>query len=213
MPKCCVESCIDQAKSRGMCSKHYGEFYRFGEVKTDIVYFQDTDFPGCTGLVIYNAKYEIAAITYFTSSHRRAVNGRSWHITPKGYVETTTSRKTIGMHRIVMSATSKFEVDHINHNTLDNRDANLRLCNRSQNVANIRARNSESGYKGVSLNKESEFWHARISEKGTTLKLGVFETPEEAAWAYDVQAYRIHGEFACLNFPERLAELREIYAE
>ncbi len=46
----------------------------------------------------------------------------------------TTSR--ILMHRIIMKTPPHLEVDHINHNTLDNRKANLRNVTKRQNAQN-----------------------------------------------------------------------------
>ena len=55
------------------------------------------------------------------------------------------------MHRIILDAPSNLEVDHINHDTLDNRRCNIRLCTRSQNMQNQRKSSGKSSkYKGVS---------------------------------------------------------------
>jgi hypothetical protein len=49
-----------------------------------------------------------------------------------------------------------FSIDHINHDGLNNRKINLRLCNQSMNNANQRkqTRATSSKYKGVSWCKE-----------------------------------------------------------
>ena len=57
---------------------------------------------------------------------------------------------------------------------------------------------SNTGYKGVRLFKNK--WGARIQVKGERKFLGLFNTAEEAAKAYDVAAMELHGEFANLNF-------------
>lgn len=86
------------------------------------------------------------------------------------------------------------QVDHRNRLRTDNRRSNLRLVTQSQNMANIGLRSdSSTGLKGVS----------RSGCKFTaTLRgnlLGAFNTPEEAASAYDRMAVELHGEFAATN--------------
>lgn len=44
--------------------------------------------------------------------------------------------KTIQMHRLIMKPENGLVVDHINHNRLDNRKSNLRVCTYSQNAMN-----------------------------------------------------------------------------
>lgn len=121
----------------------------------------------------------------------------------KMYRRTTKSQY---MHRVIMSRILgrpllKSElVDHINGNGLDNRRANLRLANKSQNVQNVGIKRSNtSGYKGVSFHKRRKKWDARISVSGHQHCLGTFDTPEEAHKAYCDAAKRYHGEFARLS--------------
>ncbi len=42
------------------------------------------------------------------------------------------------MHRYIMDAPDHLQVDHINHDTLDNRRCNLRLCSNAENQLNKR---------------------------------------------------------------------------
>lgn len=44
-------------------------------------------------------------------------------------------------------------------------------------------------------------WQAKIQVNGRKLNVGNFDSPEDAAKAYDVAAKLHHGEFAMLNFP------------
>jgi len=111
-------------------------------------------------------------------------------------------------HRVVWKmvyGTDPDCVDHKNGNGLDNRKENLRLCNKSQNHMNSgKQTNNKSGYKGVSQHKNSDKWQAQISVDRRVISIGYFNTPEEAARAYDKAAKEKHGHFAVFNFPEEV---------
>jgi hypothetical protein len=103
-----------------------------------------------------------------------------------------------------MDAPADLEVDHINHNGLDNRRSNLRLATPSQNNANQRPRQDArltSKYKGVYYDKSRGRWAATIHVDGRTRGLGRYDTEDAAAAAYDHAAAEVWGEFALLNQP------------
>jgi hypothetical protein len=111
-------------------------------------------------------------------------------------------RKQTFMHRLITSAPSHLVVDHINHNGLDNRKDNLRLCTRAQNALNQRPRKGTSSkYKGVYWHERDKRFYAQISHKGRRFHLGSFKSEIAAAHAYDKKALELFGEFAYLNFP------------
>ena len=109
------------------------------------------------------------------------------------------------MHRQILHPPGHLVVDHINHNGLDNRKANLRHATRVQNNRNrliIKRKGASSKYKGVSWRKRKKRWHARIHVNGRYKFLGYFKEEINAAKAYDKAAKKYHKEFASLNFPD-----------
>jgi hypothetical protein len=116
------------------------------------------------------------------------------------YITSHDGRKTIYLHRVIMSAQKGQVVDHRNRNTLDNRRDNLRLTIQQNNSFNTIGKGSNTGFKGVSYSKERRKFFASIMHNRKTIALGRFLTAEEAARAYDTAAIRLFGEFALLNF-------------
>jgi len=83
------------------------------------------------------------------------------------------------------------EIDHKDNNPFNNKLDNLRLATRKQNAANIRMhRDNSLGYKGVSKSRNK--YVARICGE----RIGLFDTPEEAAEAYKVRAKALFDEFS-----------------
>ena len=113
-------------------------------------------------------------------------------------------RRNIIFHRELLKITdSKLQVDHINHDGLDNRICNLRVATPLENQRNKRKiKKASSAYKGVFFTKQDQVWNASIRHSGKRNYLGRFKTEEEAALAYN-EAAKIHfGEFANLNIVE-----------
>lgn len=108
--------------------------------------------------------------------------------------------KTIAMHRLILNAPNGMFVDHINHDPLDNRRANIRLCTPAENTRNRRPQKNGSGYKGVRYKKNQNLWEARIRLNGKRRSIGYYATAVRAAIAYDKAAREMHGEFAHTNF-------------
>lgn len=107
----------------------------------------------------------------------------------------------IRMHRVVLGVKdSKVYVDHINRCGVDNRRSNLRLATNSQNQLNtVVSTRSTTGYKGVTFVKRIKRYRASITKNGKFVNLGHYLKIEDAAYAYNLTAKKLFGEFATLN--------------
>lgn len=131
-----------------------------------------------------------------------------WRPSPKktgGFYATTRIKtagkyKTTYAHRIIMNPNKGMVIDHINHETLDNRRKNLRVCTQSQNAFNRGLqRQNTSGYKGVHYYSRKKKYCAYIDISRKRIHLGYFESAIEAAKKYNEIALFFRGEYAYIN--------------
>lgn len=131
---------------------------------------------------------------------KHLLDERTWTINTAGYAVSRIGGKLLYLHRVILNPVDGQMVDHINHDKLDNRRSNLRICTNRQNTSNqqLRSKNT-SGYKGVVWFKDRQKWRAGIKVNYKFKHLGYFDDILEAAKAYDVAARKYFGEFAKLN--------------
>lgn len=90
------------------------------------------------------------------------------------------------LHRFILGVhDGNIKVDHIDHNTLNNRKDNLRLSTVSQNGQNrIRANcSSKSGVRGVYWRPREKKWYAELEVQGRAFYVGRFGELEKAETA------------------------------
>ena len=104
----------------------------------------------------------------------------------------------IMMHRMVLGLprSRRPVVDHINHDGLDNRKANLRICNMRQNMGNVKMwKHNTSGHRGVYWSKATKKWHATLAINSIPKFIGYSEDKMEAVRMYQEAAKKHFGEF------------------
>lgn len=137
-----------------------------------------------------------------------------WHLSCNGYAARSShipgssqngkihggKHINIFLHRLVTGAEKGFVVDHINHDKLDNRRQNLRVCLFRENTLNKLKTKGTSKYKGVCWDKRASKWVAYIHPDRKMKFLGYFISEEQAARAYDTKALELFKDFSKLNF-------------
>jgi hypothetical protein len=83
-------------------------------------------------------------------------------------------------------------IDHLNGDRGDNRLVNLRSVTEAVNHQNLRVpkRNNKSGYLGVVAHQNR--WRASVTFNKKVIRIGMFDTPEEAHAAYLAAKRKLH---------------------
>lgn len=148
-------------------------------------HFVDGKYPATTICASWNKKFQGAF-----------AGGRDF----KGYINIKINGVLYKAHRLAwLYMTGKWPIAQIDHKDGDKKNnawANLREATNGQNQMNLPVkRNNTSGVKGVSWDKNTRRWRARITAGGVCFTIGYFREKKDAAAAYTAAAQNRHGEF------------------
>lgn len=94
------------------------------------------------------------------------------------------------------------QIDHINHDRLDNRIINLREATHEENQRNKTMQlNNKSGVTGVSFHKPTSKWRSHIQVNGKSIHLGLFIYKNDAICArlHANRLYKFHSNHGKCN--------------
>lgn len=135
-----------------------------------------------------------------------------WFADKKGFAvrnvlsETTRSGYTTeAMHRYLMDAQPHESIIQQDGNRLNNQKANLKRAPRAGHRHWHLPSAFPRRYRGVSSEQSHPRYRATLCLEGRMVHLGWFSTPEEAAQAYNEEAFRVWGDLALLNEVTRKA--------
>jgi hypothetical protein len=113
------------------------------------------------------AEFNESTKSYYVRSHKSHKSGR---------------REKILLHRFIMPVGEGMVIDHVNHNTLDNRKENLRICTDTENRRNPNGLriNNKSGICGVSWNEKYKVWYVQKKINNKSIYLGQYKDKHDA---------------------------------
>lgn len=120
---------------------------------------------------------------------RVEIGGVAGGINSCGYMRVQVDNKYHYNHRIIWEMhhgkiPDGMQIDHINHNRLDNRIDNLRIVSHIDNGRNRSINlNNSSKITGVHWDSRNNKWQARISVDGKRISLGHFSSLFDASCA------------------------------
>ena len=125
------------------------------------------------------------------------------------YASTRIGEKHCRMHRMILNPNEDMQCDHVNHDGLDNRRCNIRICTAAQNQqGQIKRLSFSSFYKGVTWHRGSAKWQAQITCNQVPHYLGLYDVEEDAALAYNLNALSLFGTFANINHISTFKEVQ-----
>ena len=167
--KCQVEGCNNKHCAKGLCNKHYKQKQKFGYIPERNMYSLNEiiKYDDYAEIILYDRQCNEVARALIDLDDIDKCKDIKWHIDAKGYVVNTTIRQ---IHRYIMDCPDYMVVDHINHNPLDNRKSNLRVCTVNDNQKNMPiSSNSKTNLRGISIEKNrNKKYRVRLQLNGKT---------------------------------------------
>jgi len=186
MKTCKLDFCKVKQHAKEYCAKHYAQMFRLGKIlkKTKFDKNEFIDKGDYYEIALYNKENKEIARALVDKEDYEEVKGYRWRIGNRGYV---LNKKTT-LHQFILGKKKGLEIDHINHNKLDNRSQNLRHCTGSQNQMNNNA-------KGYRWNESNNKWRAGIVVNKRKINLGYFKNEEDAKKAREDAKIKYFGEY------------------
>jgi len=146
-------------------------------------------------LTIY--KNDVPFTILFDNVDANKVSRYRWYIHTLGYVCARANGKYLYLHRLIANTPDGMVTDHINHNKLDNRKSNLRVCTTRENVINCKlSKNNKSGFRGVSFRKDRNKYRAYLMVDRKQVFLGYHSHYKDAVKARLIGEKRYFGIYA-----------------
>lgn len=196
-PKKCLEKCcvcggefLAHKDGKPYCRLHYSRLRRHGTVEQTRGNTYEID-GNVFKIFTYKKELIIADL-----EDAEKLKRYSWCISKTGYPVARINHKTTKLHRYLLDITDpKIVIDHINHNPLDNRRCNIRICTNRQNALNHSGRKGRNLPVGITITDSGKYL-AYITVNRKNIYLGRFLNIEDAINVRQKAEIEYRGEFA-----------------
>lgn len=199
--------CFNRNTGKYLCDRHRRLLYNNSKLRCRLKsdankIIIEGDF---SRIELYNNESEIVGYAIVDTKYVDDVRQYKWgkvkNTSEIGYVHARIDGKLVQLHRFLFNLDNKLEdnlvIDHINHDTLDNRMSNLRICTVQQNMMNCkRSKNNTSGVTGIWFDKSRNKWAAELMLNRKKKYLGRFVNKEDAIKARKEAEIKYFGDFA-----------------
>jgi hypothetical protein len=154
-------------------------------------------------VIVDSEDYEqLSAYAWRRDDHTRP-NGSSVSYATRFTKKDNGNHTRVYMHRQIMDTPKGTLTDHINHDGLDNRRANLRFCNHTQNQNNARPQKGRSSkWRGVTYYKKNRKFLSSLIYNKKRYYLGMNRSEGTMAMIWNAKAMELFGEFAYQNISD-----------
>lgn len=170
---------IKSKKYGTLCRKHYLQKYRHG-MFFETIYESNEIIKHelYAELILRDKRGNITGQAKIDIEDIEKVKNYKWHIKAGRNTQYATAhineKEKILLHRYILNYSGDLDIDHINHDGLDNRKSNLRIVSHSLNMSNQYRPN-----KGVRCVPSGRY-QAIAMKDGKIVYLGTFPSFEEA---------------------------------
>jgi len=182
---CSVPGCDRPVVCKTHCDKHRSQLRNHGKIlprtkydPNDIVVRED----GVAEIILRNRKQQVAGRALIDAEDVEHVKDLHWHLKSfcvQAYDKT--EGKLVTLSRYLMSPPEGSRIAYLNHDFLDNRKGNLRICTTQQIGIHRRVgSNNSSGVKGVSWNKKRQKWYVCLVKNGKHYWGGAYQKLDDA---------------------------------
>lgn len=173
MKKCLINGCTEAYLASGYCEGHYGRKRKKGFVDPSPIkknhYLSETKTYTIWKAMMQRCYYEQGSAYKHYGGRGITVCDR-WRNYPNFLADMGERPENMTLDRV--------------DNNGNYEPSNCRWANRTQQRLNQRRKSNKTGFTGVTLSSPGRYL-ARIIQEGKPIRLGMFDTPEEASVVYE----------------------------